>query len=116
MLTQVLQLKSPPILRPGFIVGYSIKMWGPYPTLVKGPTGNVVNGLVYEVQWEKHEKRLAYYETDAYKSASCSIQPGFGGDAIIGKTFVWAGDPNDEILRPGSFDLAKWRKARYGSG
>ena len=54
MLTQVLQLNSPPILLPGFILGYSIKMWGPYPILVEGPTGNVVNGLVYEVQREKH--------------------------------------------------------------
>jgi len=114
-LTHVLSLKSPPVLRPASIVGYSIKMWGPYPTLVDGPPGNVVNGMVYEVQKEHHEKRLAYYETNAYRCASCSIGPGGGGEAIFGKTFVWASDPDDEELSVGSFDLEAWKKARFGS-
>jgi gamma-glutamylcyclotransferase (GGCT)/AIG2-like uncharacterized protein YtfP len=75
-LTEVLRLDSTPVLRPASIVGYSIKMWGPYPTLIDGPPGNVVNGMVYEVQKEGHEKRLAYYETKAYRCVSCSIKLG----------------------------------------
>ena len=111
-LKKVLRLDSPPDLRPASIVGYSIKMWGPYPALVDGPPGNVVNGVVYEVTREDHERRLAYYETDAYRSALCYIQPADGGEQIYGKTFVWADDPNDEDLAVGSFDLEGWRKAR----
>ena len=113
-LTSVLDLTSPPILRPAFIVGYSIKMWGPFPTLVEGPPGNIINGMAYEVQSEEDEWNLAYYETDAYKSVSCSIRPAGGGDGISGRTFVWAHDPNHEDLSPGSFDFEEWKKARYG--
>ena len=114
-LTQVLRLGSPPVLRPASIVGYSIKMWGPYPALIDGPPGNVVNGMAYEVQNEDHEKRLACYETDAYRCAPCFIKPGAGGEGVFGKTFVWADDANDKDLSPGSFDLEAWKKARYGS-
>lgn len=72
-LTEVLRLTHPPVLRPASIVGYSIKMWGPYPTLVDGPPGNVVNGMTYEVQNEANEGRLAYYETKAYKCTTCLL-------------------------------------------
>lgn len=114
-LTGVLRLNSPPVLRPASIVGYSIKMWGPYPALISGPPGNIVNGMVYEVQRENHEKRLAYYETNAYKCTSCFINPGTGGEQIVGKTFVWARDPNNKDLSPGSFDFEAWKKAHSAS-
>ena len=114
-LKKVLRLKSPPVLRPASVVGYSIKLWGPYPALIDGPPGNVVNGVVYEVQQEEHEKRLSYYETDAYRCVSCSIKPGEGGAQISGKTFVWADDPNDEDLSVGTFDFEAWKKARSAS-
>jgi len=114
-LTEVLRLDSTPVLRPASIVGYSIKMWGPYPTLVEAPPENIVNGMIYEVQREGHERRLAYYETDAYRCAVCRIIPGEGGERIYGKTFVWAGDSDDKVLSPGTFDLEMWKKARYGS-
>lgn len=112
-LTTVLRLTSPPVLRPASIVGYSIKLWGPYPALVDGPPGNVVNGMMYEVRRENHERRLAYYETSSYKCVSCPITPGTGEEQITGKTFVWAGEP--EELSEGTFDLEAWRKARSGS-
>ena len=114
-LTEVLRLTYPPVLRAASIAGYSIKMWGPYPTLIEGTPGSVVNGMAYEVQNEGHERRLAHYETDAYRCTTCFIKPASGGDQIVGKTFVWAGDPNDRILRSGSFDLEAWKKSRYGS-
>lgn len=114
-LKRVLHLDSLPVLLPASVVNYSIKLWGPYPALIDGPTGNVVNGVVYEVQTEEHEKRLSYYETDAYRCVSCLIQPGDGGKQISGKTFVWADDPNDEDLSVGSFDFEGWKKARSAS-
>ena len=109
-LTKVLNLDSPPLLSPASLVGYSTKMWGPYPALIDGPPGNTVNGMVYEVQREDHEKLLADSETDAYRSALCYIRPGEGGKGFFGKTFVWAGDPNDEELSAGNFDFGAWKK------
>ena len=73
-------------------------MWGQYPALVEGPPSNVVNGVVHEVQKEDHEKRLVYYEKDANQCALCFIRLG-AEEHIFGKTFLWAGDPNDEDLR-----------------
>jgi len=90
-LTEVLRLDSPPVLRPVSIVGFSTKMWGPFPVLIDGPPGNVVNGMVYEVQRKAHENSLAYHEKNGYRCASCSIKSGAGGEQVIGKTFVWAG-------------------------
>ena len=113
-LKKVLRLHSLPVLRPASVIGYSIKLWGPYPALVDGPPGNVVNGVVYEVQKEEHEKRLSYYETDAYRCVSCSIN-GEGGEQVSGKTYVWADDPNDEDLSVGSFDFEAWKRARSAS-
>lgn len=110
VLTDVLCLKYPPVLRPASIAGYSMKMWGPYPTLVDGPPENVVNGMAYEVDKQEHEGRLADYETKAYRCATCLIKPASGGDHIVGKTFVWAKKPNDRALRPGNFDIEAWRK------
>jgi len=109
-LTDVLRLGSTPVLRPASIVGFSTKMWGPYPALIDGPPGNVVDGMVYEVRKKDHEKRLACYETDAYRCVSCPIKSGAGGEQIIGKTLVWAA--NEAALSVGSFDLEAWKRAR----
>lgn len=78
------------------------------------PPGNVVNGMVYEVQQEEHAKRLAYYETDAYRCALCFIRLGVE-EEIFGKTFVWAGDPNDGDLSAKRVDSEAWKKARSAS-
>ena len=114
-LTEVLHLDSPPVLRPAFLTGYSIKMFGPRPALIDGPVrvGNIVNGMVYEVQREDHEKMLMRFETDAYQSEWCGIRPEDGGKLIYGSTFLWAGDP--DLLSEGSFDLGAWKKARPAS-
>ena len=45
-----------------------------------------MNRMVYEVQKEDYEKRLAYYETGAYQYAACFIAPGAAGEQIFGKT------------------------------
>jgi hypothetical protein len=78
-------------------------MRDPYHALIDGPPGSIVNGMVYGVQKEDYEKRLAYYGTGAYRYAACFIAPGAAGEQIFGKTFVWADDPNDEDLSVGRF-------------
>ena len=109
-LASVLNLDSPPALRPASVVGYSIKMWGPFPALIEAPTGNVVSGVVYEVQEGVHEEWLVNHETNAYRCTRCDIKLGEGGEMISGKTFVWADEP-DEGLSEGSFDFEAWKKA-----
>ena len=89
---------SPTELRPAHIIGYSCEMWGQYQALVDGPQGGVVDGLVYEVKTESDAKRLAFYETNAYKVVPCHIYLDLatstqGDTPIKGATFLYAGDP-----------------------
>ncbi|KAG8165335.1 hypothetical protein KVR01_005610 [Diaporthe batatas] len=106
-LQRVLGLKDRPRnLVPAEIVGYHIRMWGPYPALIDGPPGNVVKGMAYEVEGEKAKTKLADYETDNYREHTCTIRLE-GGAQVSGTTFEWAGDVDD--LKDGSFDLKDWQ-------
>ena len=53
--------------------------------------------MVYEVQKEDYEKRLAYYETGAYQYAACFIAPGAAGEQIFGKTAALEYLSGDEL-------------------
>ena len=50
MLTEILGLDMKPNLRPGYIIGYSAKLWDQYPALKDGPPGNIIEGMVFDVQ------------------------------------------------------------------
>lgn len=108
-LQQVLGRREPPRgfhLRPAEIIGYHIRMWGPYPVLLDGPPGNVVKGVAYEIEGGEYKDKLARYETANYREHNCMIQ--FSAEeSVIGTTFQWAGDESD--LRDGSFDLKDWQ-------
>lgn len=106
-LQQVLGRREPPRdLRPAEIIGYNIRMWGPYPVLLDGPPGNVVKGVAYEIEGGEYKDKLARYETANYREHNCMIQ--FSAEeSVIGITFQWAGDESD--LRDGSFDLKDWQ-------
>lgn len=108
-LRQVLGLREPPRdFRPAEIVGYHVRMWGPYPVLLDGPPGNVVKGVAYEIEGGEHKDKLARYETSNYREHNCIIR--FTADEdVIGTTFEWAGDESE--LREGSFDLKDWQMA-----
>ena len=102
---------SPSSLRPAYIEGYSIEMWGQYKALVTGPQGNIIEGMVYEVQSEEDEEKLTLYETSAYEVASCIIhlpaekreeQEQKEPAEVRGKTFRYAGDA--QALREGRWD------------
>ncbi|KAF1812164.1 hypothetical protein P152DRAFT_458571 [Eremomyces bilateralis CBS 781.70] len=120
------------ILRPARISGYNIKLWGPYPALIRDePSRNedttdeqskaYVDGSVFEVRSDKHEAQFQYYETRNYTPHWVQIEVGTGVgvqsdeayETIAGKTFVWNGAASD--LQDGTFDLQDFlrQKARW---
>jgi hypothetical protein len=117
ILTEVLGLasKMKPDLRPGYIIGYSCKLWGQYPALVDGPPGNIVEGMVYNVQTVEDGEKLAAYETRNYGVKPCFITYTDGKEpaTAFGNTFTFAGHPRE--LNEGEFDLKLWLK-RMGRG
>lgn len=110
LLSEILSLSATPILRPAKIVGYSLKLWGQYPALVDGETGETVEGMVYHVEEPKHAERLAEYETNAYRPAPCliNVMDGEQSSEIRGTTFKYIGNPID--ISDGTFDLNAWLK------
>jgi len=110
-LARVLRLREPPVTRPASIVGYSCKMWGPYPALIDGPPGAIVQGVALEVQSQQAAAKLAEYETDAYEEHACIIRFE-GGEKVFGMTFKWRDDPDDEDLSEGNFNLQEWQAAK----
>ncbi|KAK7756260.1 hypothetical protein SLS62_001856 [Diatrype stigma] len=105
-LQRVLGLGERPQLEPASIVGYHVKMWGPYPALQNGPQGNVVRGMMWEVEGAKRKDRLAEYETNNYKEKGCIIKKE-DGSSVWGTTFIWDGDTSE--LKEGTFDLKDWQ-------
>lgn len=91
-LAKVLQLPEPPTMRPAKVVGFHTKLWGPYPTLLHGPSGHEVDGLTYEILSEKQHDRLCAYETDKYRFQPCMIDFLDGavgvGKMVEGVTFM----------------------------
>ncbi|KIM77953.1 hypothetical protein PILCRDRAFT_76138 [Piloderma croceum F 1598] len=106
ILGSILGLSSAPTLNPARICGYRIKMWGPYPALVKaeGTAANdaLTYGMAYEITKENDLQRLKQYEGENYKLVPCPVQLQ-GESAIGGWTFVW--DNYVEKLEEGNFDL-----------
>jgi gamma-glutamylcyclotransferase (GGCT)/AIG2-like uncharacterized protein YtfP len=108
-LAEVLHLDYRPQLKAAKLVGYSCKLWGPYPALVDGPPGAIVRGVTYEVESPEEKKRLEEYETDQYRTSACLIEFETG-EQILGRVFKWNGD--NSLLREGSFDLKDWQMKR----
>jgi Gamma-glutamyl cyclotransferase, AIG2-like len=57
-LARVLGLRKRPVAHPASIVGYSYKMWGPYPALTDGPLDAIVQGVAYEVKSQRWRQGL----------------------------------------------------------
>ena len=110
-LARVLGLRKRPVAHPASIVGYSYKMWGPYPALTDGPPDAIVQGVAYEVKSQRMATRLAEYESDAYVEHDCIIRFE-NGDTLSGVTFKWRDGADDPDLREGSFNLEEWLSER----
>jgi hypothetical protein len=52
-LQEVLQLPTPPVLKPARVKSYKIMLWGHYPALVNAPYGSYVDGVAYVVEIEQ---------------------------------------------------------------
>lgn len=109
VLQAILDLPELPTTRPATISGFSIKMWGIYPTLIPCHSGSVT-GTVWEVTSESQFDRLAAYETAAYRWDECNAVLEDGEVIKNCRTFCWAGEPNSKELEDGSFDLERYQK------
>ncbi|KAJ5230719.1 hypothetical protein N7489_011427 [Penicillium chrysogenum] len=115
VLSRVLGSSKPlPIMRPARIIGYEIKLWGPYPALVDNKPLHPVDGIVCGLLSPTQLDRLAAYETDKYHLRACLINvlnnDGNTEKTIEGASFMWNGRQDE--LREGTFDLKQWRKDR----
>ncbi|KAJ5404865.1 hypothetical protein N7465_006149 [Penicillium sp. CMV-2018d] len=114
-LSQVLKSsKRPPVLRHARVIGFEIKLWGPYPALLSGKPLRSVDGMAYEILSQTQLDRLAAYETDKYQLRPCLIELLNDDDSIEetveGVTFMWNGQRDE--LREGTFDLKRWKKEK----
>lgn len=73
-LSELLRLPGKSNSRPAKLIGYYMKLWGQYPAIVDGPSGAIIEGMVLEIESEKHGVRLAEYETDASTTTICRIR------------------------------------------
>lgn len=108
ILSHILDLKQPPVLRPAKLIGYALTKWGQYPALIDGEPGEEVTGHAYLVGSIDDELKLARYETNAYEPVTCLIEftDVQGPVQEYGMTFRYAGD--DEALKAGKFDRKLW--------
>lgn len=104
----VLDLKTEPELREAKVIGYSLSLWGQYKALIDGDTDQEVFGRGFWVQSPEDEFKLAYYETNAYELAPCTIYFMDGNEPaqVFGRTFMYAGDA--EALKDARFDRKLW--------
>lgn len=108
ILSHILDLKQPPVLRPAKLIGYALTNWGQYRALIDGKPGEEVTGYAYLVRSIDDELKLARYETNAYEPVQCRIRftDGQSPAQEHGMTFKYAGD--DEALKAGRFDRKLW--------
>lgn len=96
------------------MVGYETRLWGAYPALIDGPTGQAVKGAACEIRSQKHVDRLIAYETDKYSIRSCLIDlldVGVGRkETVQGCVFMWAGELDE--LQEGKFSLREYLREK----
>ncbi|KAK6352173.1 hypothetical protein TWF730_009005 [Orbilia blumenaviensis] len=114
VLRKILGLREDPVFLKATVRMFKVKMWGPYPALVRlsseDPRGDVA-GVAYTLQTEEHLRLLETYEGENYAAAEALIElqePRHEhARSMYGKTFVWKGYP--EELVDGVFDIATFR-------
>ncbi|KAK0119678.1 hypothetical protein ONS95_011114 [Cadophora gregata] len=109
VLQSVLDLPETPSVTQGEIKGFSMKMWGIYPTIIRTPEGTI-SGTVWKVDSEPHFQRLEEYETSVYTWWHCDVVLEDGRALKECRTFCWAGDVNSKELEEGTFDLSRYQK------
>ncbi|KAJ5632405.1 hypothetical protein N7490_008744 [Penicillium lividum] len=96
------------------VIGYDIKLWGPYPALIDGEPLQPVDGMVFEILSKTQLDRLESYETDNYQLQPCLIDILNHDNSVLstvdGVTFMWNGEEDE--LQEGTFDLKQWKKEK----
>lgn len=109
-LQRVTGLQAAPRMRPAHVVGYTTKLWGPFPVLLHGRRDDVVRGVACEIEGSGPKRRLEEYEGKDYDEWELDLRldkPDGTWDVAHGVTFKWIG-PRDE-LEEGTFSLSKWQ-------
>lgn len=114
-LSQVLRTSdSLPIMSRARVIGYDIKLWGPYPALIDGKPLQPVDGMVFEILSKTQLDRLLSYETEKYQLQPCLIDilnhDNSVESTVDGVTFMWNGEQDE--LQEGKFDLKQWKKEK----
>jgi gamma-glutamylcyclotransferase (GGCT)/AIG2-like uncharacterized protein YtfP len=104
VLQVVVGLPETPTVFGGWVTGFSVKMWGRYPTLIPCERGKVV-GRVWKVNELSQFSRLQEYETSTYSWCACDIELVSGETMHSCRTFYWAGDPDSKNLKMGFLTL-----------
>ncbi|KAL0574382.1 hypothetical protein V5O48_007583 [Marasmius crinis-equi] len=106
ILKDVARLDATPTLRDGTIRGYKVKMWGPYPALVKATDEEevVTPGRAWMLHEDRHLQRLIFYETKNYRLEEVGVYLDDASTPVSGYTFVFNG--HDRDLVDGVFDPA----------
>ena len=111
ILKQVLRLDEDthPMLCHAQVLDHTIKLWGPYPALVKTDTDSVGGpmGMIYTLEEEQHLRRLEFYEGVNYKLGTCNVLKEGEGRPMSCYTFLWDGRAKD--LREGVFDATRFK-------
>ena len=105
---------SLPTLTPARVLGWAIKLWGPYPALVDGEPLQPVDGMAFEILSKTQLDRLISYETDQYQLQPCYIDIRNHDDSVRGTvdgvTFIWNGELDE--LQEGKFELKQRKKEK----
>ena len=114
VVSDVLSLKGPlPKLRPAKVIGYHRMRWGPFPALVDGVEGEVVEGKAMRIGSEEHAMSLQGYETDAYHVRPVKIEYTDGEEPREeqGWSFLFV---DRSELEEGEWDLEDWTARKFG--
>lgn len=109
-LQRVTGLRAAPRMRPAHVAGYTTKLWGPFPVLLRGRVGDVVRGVACEIEGPGPRRRLGEFEGGDYDEWDLEVRldrPDGTWEVAPGVTFRWVG-PGDE-LEEGAFSLSRWR-------
>src|ERR1700722_1321875 len=101
-LAAIAELEKLPNLIYAKVHHVELRYWGPYPVLVYGKTGAVVEGVAWFAPSVEVINRLRAYETNAYYDEFVEMEFK-DGEKVMGRAFKWAGDEEDLAESPKSY-------------
>ena len=93
ILREILSLPFAPTLRPAYIRGFKMRMWGQYPAVVASEDdGGTVRGMAFDVPDQIAAGKLGAYETRWYRVERARVWfEDRGGEGTEGYVFVFGG-------------------------